>query len=214
MGHSPALSVACGCNTDAAYPSCLIGFIFLFLKYGRYIASGINALATVHYVTDYITKGNLAFQNLLTVCGGAVGRYADRQMEARVCRTRGGGVGWDCWEGGGGMVWYSTVTYAEQVADSDVDRGRRTIIKCVNAIHADVEVPATLAATHMLDLPDHYTSHSYTSISIRLFTSAYEVEQRRGAGSEGGGEDGAEDTVTYSIEKGNDGLTLVNQCIT
>lgn len=40
-------------------------------------------------------------------------------------------------------------------------------------MHADVEIPATLAATYLLDIPDHYTSHSFTYIFTKYFINAF-----------------------------------------
>ena len=52
------------------------------------------------------------------------------------------------------------------------DRARKTIIKCLNAMHADVELPATIASTYLLGIPDHYTSHLYAFIFTKYFLSA------------------------------------------
>jgi hypothetical protein len=56
--------------------------------------------------------------------------------------------------------------------DTSEERARKTIIKCLNAMHADVELPATLAATYLLNIPDHYTSHQFTFIFTKYFVHA------------------------------------------
>ena len=58
----------------------------LFLIMNWYIGSGINAKATMFYVSDYITKGNASLSNIVTVCAGALEKYvAVQNTSAMVC---------------------------------------------------------------------------------------------------------------------------------
>ncbi len=176
MPHNLALSVALGCNTDVAY-----------------IGSGVNAKAAMFYVSDYVTKGNLSFQNMLSVYTATVAKYARRQEESMVCIFL-------------FNLLKAKLFVCQKTTDTLEDRARRTVIKCLNAMHADAEVPATLVAGYLLDIPDHYTSHSYLFIITSYFINAYRPSNTPLGTKE-------EDNIQYNIETGDQGLTLVNQCI-
>lgn len=68
--YNPALSVALGCNTAV-----------------EYIGSGRNAKATMYYISDYITKNNLALYNMVNVCTAAIEKYSNLQ-DIQVCNSK------------------------------------------------------------------------------------------------------------------------------
>lgn len=104
----------------------------------EYIGSGVNAKAAMCYVSDYITKNNLAFANMVTVCAAAIEKYASLQE-------------------------------AQGSLDQESDRQRRTIIKCLNGMHADMEISGALVATYLLEYNDYYTSHQFVYIFTHYF---------------------------------------------
>jgi hypothetical protein len=78
-------------------------------------------------------------------------------------------------------------------------------------MHADMEMPAPLAATYLLSLPDHYTSHSFTFIFVKYFINNTALSQQpQGATAVPQGD---QETTEYNIESGNTGFILVNQYI-
>ncbi|XP_066919049.1 uncharacterized protein [Clytia hemisphaerica] len=149
----------------------------------KFIPSGKDGKSCVFYMTDYATKSQLSTHQMLPLIAAS-----------------------------------KKVVQASNTNSSVVERSKALITKCLNRITTETEISGSHVSHFLLGHTDKKTSHSFIRLNLHSCLAWIHDEMKKYDALDDDiltdvVDDEGNETASYSILSGNNGLVLVNQMV-